>query len=443
MKHTASNLIQRLVGMMVVLTLVVSTTAISAHAASSAGIYTATASAHYRNPSTGEIEDSGGEESEVLGQSMTESALYTKALVEIDKDGNSWVTVRLKLADSISNVSFGRSATLMQEDYGSNTADYRMKAKAGSTLRCSMYVTPMGREVIWYITISSSLSAGSGDFVVTLTDADIASSDSGSTGDSGTTTTAANGGAGSTKGEANTPAVAAPDKTALAEAITADAALVETDYTADSWTAFAAALTAAQGVNDQADATQEGVDAALAALNDAAAALVKLADKSALTAAIEQVSALQEADYTAASWQTLSDALTAAQTVADKEDATQEEVDAALSPLYDAMGALVELADKTALAAAIDSASALNEKDYTADSWAAVSDALATAQSLNEQEDAAQKDVDNAAQTLNDAVGALVEKTVSPVVIVVIVVMVLAAAGAVTGVVLKKKKAAK
>lgn len=53
MKHTASNLFQRLVGMMVVLTLAVSTTAISAHAASSAGIYTATASAHYRNPSTG------------------------------------------------------------------------------------------------------------------------------------------------------------------------------------------------------------------------------------------------------------------------------------------------------------------------------------------------------------------------------------------------------
>ena len=75
MKHTAPNLIRRLVGMVAVLALAVSTAVIPARAASSAGIYTATASAHYRNPSTGEIEDSGGEESEVLGQSMTESAL--------------------------------------------------------------------------------------------------------------------------------------------------------------------------------------------------------------------------------------------------------------------------------------------------------------------------------------------------------------------------------
>ncbi len=433
MKHTASNFFQRLVGMMVVLTLVVSTTAISAHAASSAGIYTATASAHYRNPSTGEIEDSGGEESEVLGQSMTESALYTKALVEIDKDGNSWITVRLKLADSISDVSFGRSATLMQEDYGSNTADYRMKATPGTTLRCTMYVTPMGREVIWYITVSSSLSSGSGDFVVTLTDADIASGDSGS-------------GAATVAGAVGTESVtgtSAADKTALVEAITADAALVEADYTADSWTAFAAALTAAQGVNDQADASQENVDAALTALNDAAAALVKVTDKTALNAAIEQVGALQEKDYTAASWKVLTTALSTAKTVADKADATQEEVDAALSPLYDAMGALVKLADKTSLTAAIDAASTLNEKGYTAESWSAVSSALEKAKSLNEQEDAAQKDVDAAAQALNDAVNALVEKTVSPVAIVIVVVVVLAAAGAAAGVVLKKKKAAK
>ena len=321
----------------------------------------------------------------------------------------------------------------MQEDYGANTADYRMKANPGTTLRCTMYVTPMGREVIWYITVSSSLSAGSGDFIVTLTDADLASSGSG---------TGAAAGAGNAKGE-DGAAAAAADKTALAEAITVNAELAEADYTAESWAVFAAALTDAQGVNDQADADQADVDAALSALNDAAAALVKLADKTALTAAIEQVSAMQEADYTAESWKVLSDALTAARTVADQADATQEEVDAALSPLYDAMGALVKLADKTALAAAIDAASALNEKDYTAESWAAVSDALAAAQSLNGQEDAAQKDVDAAARTLNDTVGALVEKTVSPAVIVVIVVVVLLAGGVVAAVLLRKKKAAK
>lgn len=65
------------------------------------GIYTATATPHYRNPLTGKIEDSGGEDSEVLGQSMTESTTDTKALVEVDSNGNTYITVRLKLMDNI------------------------------------------------------------------------------------------------------------------------------------------------------------------------------------------------------------------------------------------------------------------------------------------------------------------------------------------------------
>ena len=47
------------------------------------GIYLANANPSYRNPSTGAIEDSGGEGSAVLGQSMTESATY-QVLSEID-----------------------------------------------------------------------------------------------------------------------------------------------------------------------------------------------------------------------------------------------------------------------------------------------------------------------------------------------------------------------
>ena len=48
------------------------------------GIYLAGANPSYRNPSTGAIEDSGGEGSAVLGQSMTESATYGRALIEVD-----------------------------------------------------------------------------------------------------------------------------------------------------------------------------------------------------------------------------------------------------------------------------------------------------------------------------------------------------------------------
>lgn len=171
-KLYCTNFFKTLCSMVVMLALVAGITAIPAYAASN-GIYTATATPHYRNPLTGKIEDSGGEDSEVLGQSMTESATYTKALVEVDSNGNTYITVRLKLMDNIQNPTFkvdgnSVSASLMQEDYSANTADYRMKvASENSVIRCSMYVVPMGRDVIFFITVSN-LNSGSGDFVTSI-----------------------------------------------------------------------------------------------------------------------------------------------------------------------------------------------------------------------------------------------------------------------------------
>ena len=171
-KLYCTNFFKALCSMVVMLALVAGITAIPAYAASN-GIYTATATPHYRNPLTGKIEDSGGEDSEVLGQSMTESATDTKALVEVDSNGNTYITVRLKLMDNIQNPTFkvdgnSVSASLMQEDYSANTADYRMKvASENSVIRCSMYVVPMGRDVIFFITVSN-LNSGSGDFVTSI-----------------------------------------------------------------------------------------------------------------------------------------------------------------------------------------------------------------------------------------------------------------------------------
>ncbi len=172
MKNTARKAVRGLCGMVAMLALAASIVSMPASAASH-GIYTATATAHYRHPTTGGIEDSGGENSAVLGQSMTESATNKKALVEVDASGNTWITVRLNLMDNIQSPKFqvdGRSvsASLMQEDYGSNTADFRLKANSEkSIIRCNMYVTPMGREVIFYITVGN-LKSGSGDFVTSI-----------------------------------------------------------------------------------------------------------------------------------------------------------------------------------------------------------------------------------------------------------------------------------
>ena len=178
MTNTASKLKRAICSMVVMLALVAGITSIPALAASN-GVYTATATSHYKHPTTGLIEDSGGEGSYVLGQSMTESALNKAALVEVDPQGNTYVTVRLNLMDNIQNPQFqvdgsrngnfsAVSATVMQEDFTENTTDFRMQVPdENAIIRCNMYVIPMGRDVIFYITVGD-LKSGSGDFIASV-----------------------------------------------------------------------------------------------------------------------------------------------------------------------------------------------------------------------------------------------------------------------------------
>ena len=63
--------------------------------------------------------------------------------------------------------------------------------------------------------------------------------------------------------------------------------------------------------------------------------------------------------------------------------------------------------DKTALNEAIAKAEALNESEYTKDSYKAVADALAAAKVVADNEDATQEDVDAATKALTDAIDAL------------------------------------
>ena len=56
----------------------------------------------------------------------------------------------------------------MQEDNIENTADYRMKVNSeNSVIQCAMFVVPMGRSVIFYITVSN-LTPGSDDFIASV-----------------------------------------------------------------------------------------------------------------------------------------------------------------------------------------------------------------------------------------------------------------------------------
>ncbi len=144
-------------------------------------------------------------------------------------------------------------------------------------------------------------------------------------------------------------AVPPTDAEALTAAITKAEALVADNYTEESWAAVEAALEAAKAVAENEAATQDEIDEATAALNDAMDALVAVepivVDKSALSAAIQEAEALKADDYTEESWAAVEEALADAKEVYDNAEATQEEVDAATAALNDAMDALAKPAE--------------------------------------------------------------------------------------------------
>ncbi len=135
----------------------------------------------------------------------------------------------------------------------------------------------------------------------------------------------------------------AADKSELEADIATAEALDESAYTADSWKDLQDALEAAKEVDAKANATQDEVDAADAALKSAIDNLVKVADKTDLEADIATAEGLDESAYTADSWKDLQDALDAAKEVDADANASQDAVDAADKALKSAIDNLKEL----------------------------------------------------------------------------------------------------
>lgn len=127
---------------------------------------------HYSHPVTGAIEDSGNNKG--IGQGMTENVLTPQALVETMDDGKIFLTVRYNLASYLKNESFAVqnygdegfykvSAEITKEN--EDTRDYRFEIPSKNVVvRTSCFVEPMGRDVIFYFTISD-FAFGNTDFV--------------------------------------------------------------------------------------------------------------------------------------------------------------------------------------------------------------------------------------------------------------------------------------
>ena len=132
--------------------------------AESGTVYSCTINRSYSNPVTGEVEDSGGEASYATGQGMVEGCVYGSGMLEVTDSGNYYLTVRLGLMDYTSNQSFSvqnvgdsgwmstsTAVTGNGSDSNGTTADLCIQVPSENcVVRGSMYVSPMGRDVIFY-----------------------------------------------------------------------------------------------------------------------------------------------------------------------------------------------------------------------------------------------------------------------------------------------------
>ena len=187
------------------ITLMAGFPAVKAYAASGT-VYSCAINRCYAHPVTGVIEDSGGESSYATGQGMVEGCVYSNGILEVTDDGAYYLTIRMSLMDYTSGHSFqvqnvGDSGWSTPSEIGitgngsdsnGTTADVCMRVPSENcVVRGSMYVEPMGRDVVFYLYPSDYSEGNNTDMNATMVTATmvtessngtaVESSDSGST----------------------------------------------------------------------------------------------------------------------------------------------------------------------------------------------------------------------------------------------------------------------
>ncbi|VHE54986.1 ferrichrome ABC transporter substrate-binding protein [Streptococcus pyogenes] len=145
-------------------------------------IYGCITQRNYRHPISGQIEDSGGEHSFDIGQGMVEGTVYSDAMLEVSDAGKIVLTFRMSLADYSGNYQFwiqpGGTGSFQAVDYNitqkgtdtnGTTLDIAISLPTvNSIIRGSMFVEPMGREVVFYLSASELIQKYSGNMLAQL-----------------------------------------------------------------------------------------------------------------------------------------------------------------------------------------------------------------------------------------------------------------------------------
>ena len=206
------------------------------------------------------------------------------------------------------------------------------------------------------------------------------------------------------------------DKTVLINELAEIAKLDPADYSTTSYANLQKAVSVANAIVDKKDATQEEVDEALANLQAARKALEsanpQIVNKIALQIAVDLADKITDKDLENVVPAVVTEfkaALSEANEVYNNASATQEQVNNAFDRLASAMQKLeFYKGDKTKLIEATKEANSKQEEDYTADSWKALQQALQEANKVLVDENAMQKEVDDAANKLQEALDNLV-----------------------------------
>ena len=183
------------------------------------------------------------------------------------------------------------------------------------------------------------------------------------------------------------------------------------DYTAESLEALQAAITAAQAVAINDDATTAEVTEAITNLSNAIAGLEAITlDTSALEHEINLVNEMLANldDYVLSSVEGLADKLADAQNVLDNAT-SQAEIDEAVKMLREARLNARTKADVSALEKVIAYAKSLDLSGYTTDSAQAVIQTLARAEQMINDPEITQEEVDDMVKELQVSVDELVE----------------------------------
>ena len=215
-----------------------------------------------------------------------------------------------------------------------------------------------------------------------------------------------------------------PDKTALVEAINKVETLNKNNYTEESWQSakneletLNDVLKVAKNANLTHKLAQAKVDENTQELKNQYDKVLELlvpvsVDKTALKIAIDIASLISEESLDNVIPVVVDEfkaALSEANDVYNNASATQEQVNNAFDRLASAMQKLeFYKGNKTALIEVIEEANSKQEEDYTADSWKALQEALQEANKVLADENAMQKEVDEATNKLQEALDNLV-----------------------------------